>query len=119
MTNTLNTPVEALEIAFPYRLVRYALRTGSGGTGLHRGGDGIVREYEMLAPAIVTMLSERRTVAPWGLAGGADGAAGRNTIIHADGSTEELPSKFSRRLHRGDRLRIETPGGGGFGRRPK
>ncbi len=115
MTNTLNTPVEALEIAFPFRLIRYALRAGSGGAGLHRGGDGIVREYEMLAPATVTMLSERRAVAPWGLAGGQAAQPGRNTIVHADGSEEELPSKFSRRLHPGDRLRIETPGGGGWG----
>ncbi len=115
MTNTLNTPVEALEIAFPFRLRRYALRSGSGGPGTHRGGDGIVREYEMLAPATVTMLSERRAVAPWGLAGGAEGDAGRNEIRHADGHTEQLPSKFSRRLMPGDRLRIETPGGGGWG----
>ena len=115
MTNTLNTPVEALEIAFPFRLRRYALRSGSGGPGMHRGGDGIVREYEMLAPATVTMLSERRSVAPWGLAGGAKGAAGRNEIRHADGHTDQLPSKFSRRLMPGERLRIETPGGGGWG----
>jgi N-methylhydantoinase B len=115
MTNTLNTPVEALEIAFPFRLLRYALRTTSGGRGFHPGGDGIVREYEMLAPATVTMLSERRSVAPWGLAGGAPGATGRNEIRHADGSVEELPSKFSRRVGAGDRLHIATPGGGGWG----
>jgi N-methylhydantoinase B len=115
MTNTLNTPVEALEIAFPFRLRRYALRRGSGGEGVHRGGDGIIREYEILAPATVTMLSERRTVAPWGLAGGAEGAAGRNEIRHADGRVDQLPSKFSRRVQPGDRLRIETPGGGGWG----
>jgi N-methylhydantoinase B len=115
MTNTLNTPVEALELVFPFRLVRYALRRGSGGAGLHQGGDGIVREYTILAPATVTMLSERRAVAPWGLAGGAAGAPGRNLLLHADGRTEELPSKFTRHLHPGDRLRVETPGGGGWG----
>ncbi len=116
MTNTLNTPVEALEIAFPFRVRRYGLRTGSGGDGLHRGGDGIVREYELLAPATVTMISERRAVAPWGLAGGDAGQPGRNTLIHADGTEEALPSKFTRRLHPGERLRVETPGGGGWGK---
>ena len=93
MTNTLNTPIEALEIAFPFQLVRYALRRGSGGAGQHRGGDGIVREYLILAPATVTMLSERRAVAPWGLAGGENGMAGRNLLIRASGSVEELRSK--------------------------
>jgi N-methylhydantoinase B len=116
MTNTLNTPIEALEMAFPFRLERYSLRTGSGGAGLHRGGDGIVREYRFLAPVTVTMLSERRAVAPWGAAGGQAGALGRNLLMRADGSSEELASKFTRRLVAGDRLRIETPGGGGWGR---
>ncbi len=115
MTNTLNTPVEALEIAFPFRVWRYGLRAGSGGAGQHRGGDGIVREYELLAPATVTMISERRAVAPWGLAGGEAGQPGRNTLIRADGTEEALPSKFTRRLHPGERLRVETPGGGGWG----
>jgi N-methylhydantoinase B len=115
MTNTLNTPVEALEMAYPLRVRRYGLRPGSGGAGRRRGGDGIVREYELLAPATVTMLSERRAVAPWGLAGGAPGQPGRNLLIHPDGKQEELLSKFSRRLSPGERLRIETPGGGGWG----
>ncbi|MCC6457371.1 MAG: hydantoinase B/oxoprolinase family protein [Caldilineaceae bacterium] len=115
MTNTLNTPLEALEMAFPFRLQRYALRAASGGKGAHHGGDGIVREYLLLAPATVTMLSERRTVAPWGLAGGDPGATGRNLLIHADGRVEELPSKFTRYLEAGMQLRIETPGGGGWG----
>jgi len=115
MTNTLNTPVEALEIAFPFRLERYSLRWGSGGVGHHRGGDGIVRQYRLLEPAVVTMQSERRSTAPWGLAGGAPGQCGRNVLIHPDGSEEELPAKFTRRLAAGDRLRIETPGGGGWG----
>ena len=115
MTNTLNTPVEALEIAYPFRVRRYGLRAGSGGAGLHRGGDGIVREYELLTTATVTMISERRAVAPWGLAGGASGLTGRNTLIHADGTEELLASKFTRRLHAGEGLRVETPGGGGWG----
>jgi N-methylhydantoinase B len=115
MTNTLNTPVEALEMAFPFRLECYGLRRGSGGAGQRRGGDGIVREYRFLAPVTVTMLSERRARAPWGLAGGAVGAVGRNVLVRANGVTEELLSKFTRRAFAGDRLRIETPGGGGWG----
>ncbi len=115
MTNTLNTPIEALEMAFPLRLERYALRAQSGGRGLHQGGDGMVREYRFLAPVTVTMLSERRAVAPWGLAGGQAGAPGRNLLLRANGINEELASKFTRRLAAGDRLRIETPGGGGWG----
>jgi N-methylhydantoinase B len=117
MTNTLNTPVEALEIAYPFRVRRYSLRTGSGGNGLHRGGDGIAREYEFLAPVTVTLISERRAVAPWGLAGGQPGAPGRNLLILRNGEEAELPSKFTRRFQPGERLRIETPGGGGWGGR--
>jgi N-methylhydantoinase B len=116
MTNTLNTPVEALEMAFPFRLLHYGLRAGSGGKGAHHGGDGVVREYLLLAPATVTIMSERRTVAPWGLAGGDAGATGRNLLIHADGRMEILPSKFTRYLEAGTRLRVETPGGGGWGK---
>ncbi len=115
MTNTLNTPVEALEIAFPFRITQYSLRTGSGGAGKHRGGDGVVREYELLRAATVTMLSERRALSPWSLEGGKAGAPGRNVLIHPDGTEEVLPAKFTRRLAPGDRLRIETPGGGGWG----
>jgi N-methylhydantoinase B len=115
MTNTLNTPVEALERTFPFRIRTYALRTGSGGTGTHRGGEGLVREYELLEPATVTVLSTRRQHAPWGVAGGSSGAPGRNTLIRGDGSEEPLPAQFSRRLAANDRLRIETPGGGGWG----
>ncbi|GIK72070.1 MAG: 5-oxoprolinase [Chloroflexota bacterium] len=117
MTNTLNTPVEALEIVYPFRVRRYGVRTGSGGAGTHHGGDGIVREYELLTSATVTMISERRAVAPWGLAGGEAGQPGRNILIHANGMEEMLPSKFTRRLHTGDRLRVETPGGGGWGKK--
>ena len=115
MSNTLNTPVEALELAYPLRLTRYHLRRGSGGAGQHRGGDGIVREYEILRPTTATILSERRAIAPWGLAGGSAAAPGRNVLIDTDGSEEELSSKVTRRLRPGQRLRIETPGGGGWG----
>ena len=116
MSNTLNTPVEALEQVFPFRITEYRVRKGSGGEGRYRGGDGVVRAYEMLAPATVTVLSERRTEGPWGLCGGEAGAPGRNLLLRADGTEEVLPSKFTRHLQPGDRLRIETPGGGGFGR---
>jgi N-methylhydantoinase B len=115
MTNTLNTPIEALEMTFPFRVTTYGLRSGSGGAGRHRGGHGVVREYLLLAPTTVTMLGERRSVPPWGLAGGEPGATGRNVLLHRDGTTETLPGKFTRRLQPGDRLRIETPGGGGWG----
>ena len=115
MTNSLNTPAEALEYAYPLRVQRSALRTGSGGRGRYHGGDGIVREIEVLTDAEVTLLAERRTRGPWGLAGGGDGAAGKASIVHPDGSAQELPGKFNLRLHKGDRIRIETPGGGGWG----
>jgi N-methylhydantoinase B len=115
MTNTLNTPVEALEMAFPFRLLRYGLRHGTGGAGRYQGGDGIIREYALLAAATVTMLSERRVIAPWGLAGGQPGQPGHNLLQRVDGTQEELHSKFTRRLFPGDRLVIETPGGGGWG----
>lgn len=115
MTNTLNTPVEALERAFPLRIRRYALRANSGGSGTHHGGDGLVREYEFLAPATVTMLSERRSLAPAGLAGGEDGEVGRNVLIAPDGAETLLSAKFNRQFQAGECLRVETPGGGGFG----
>ncbi|MEX0820561.1 MAG: hydantoinase B/oxoprolinase family protein [Rhodothermales bacterium] len=114
MTNTLNTPVEALELAFPFRVDAYALRRGSGGDGIHPGGDGLVRRYRLLEPATVTLLSERREHGPWGLAGGSPGRPGRNVLLR-DGVEERLPSKFSRRLDAGDVLIVETPGGGGWG----
>ena len=117
MSNTLNTPIEALEFQFPFRITEYALVPDSGGAGKHYGGQGIVREYQMLAPVTVTMLSERRRYAPWGLAGGAPGRKGQNILIDAHGNLTVLPGKFTRRLVAGDRLRIETPGGGGYGER--
>ncbi len=115
MTNTLNTPVEALEQTYPFRIVTYQLRSGSGGAGRFRGGDGLVRVYELLVPTTATMLSTRRNRGPWGREGGADGAPGRTVLVRPDGSEEELPAHFSETLPAGSRLRIETPGGGGFG----
>ena len=116
VTNSLNTPAEALEYSYPLRVMKYALRAGSGGAGKHRGGDGIIREMEVLADATVTLLADRRKFRPYGLAGGEDGAPGRTEILRADGSTELMPSKGSTRLRRGERVRIETPGGGGWGK---
>lgn len=114
MTNTLNTPVEALEHAYPFRLSRYAIRRGSGGAGQYRGGDGVVRAYEFDTPATVTLMTERRQSRPPGIAGGDGGAVGVNRLIR--GSTdEELPAKGSIDVQPGDRLIIETPGGGGYG----
>ncbi len=110
MSNTLNTPVEALELEFPLRVVEYAVRRGSGGAGAHRGGDGIIREYEVLEDMQLSLLTERRRHAPPGAEGGDPGKPGRNLL---DG--EELPSKVGRQLRAGQRLRIETPGGGGHG----
>ena len=115
MTNSLNTPAEALEYAYPLRVQRYEIRRGSGGAGKYRGGDGIVREIEVLTEAEVTLLSERRTHAPFGLAGGNDGEKGNACAMRTDGSTEKLPGKFSLRLSKGERIRIESPGAGGFG----
>ncbi len=116
MTNTLNTPVEALEFALPIRVRRYALRRGSGGAGKHRGGDGLIREIEFLTPAHVTILSERRRRGPYGLAGGLPGKPGRNLLFRADGSpAQELPGKVTFDVAAGDLLSIQTPGGGGWG----
>ena len=116
MTNSLNTPAEALEYAYPIRLRKYSFRAHSGGAGLHTGGDGIVREIEVLCNAQVTLLADRRSRGPYGLAGGADGAPGRTSIVRQDGSAEEIPGKTSVRLHSGERVRIESPGGGGWGK---
>jgi N-methylhydantoinase B len=115
MTNSLNTPAEALEYAYPVRVTQYGLRRGSGGEGRHRGGDGVVREIEVLTDAEVTMLSDRRKRGPYGLEGGSAGVAGKNEIVRLDGSVEPMPSKGSARLKKGERIRVETPGGGGFG----
>jgi N-methylhydantoinase B len=116
MTNSLNTPAEALEYAYPIRLRQYSLRSNSGGAGLHNGGDGIIREIEVLTDAQVTVLADRRTRGPYGLAGGADGAPGRTLVIRLDGSEEQIAGKTSVRLRSGERVRIESPGGGGWGK---
>jgi N-methylhydantoinase B len=115
MTNSLNTPAEALEYAYPVRLRRYSLRPGSGGRGRYTGGDGIAREIEVLTDAQVTVLADRRSRGPYGLSGGSEGAPGRTIIVRRDGSEEELPGKASVRLRSGDRVRVESPGGGGWG----
>lgn len=114
MTNTLNTPVEALEYAYPLRVRRYSLRSGSGGRGKHCGGDGLVREIEFLDPAQVTILSERRRLAPYGLQGGEPGQRGRNVLVR-DGEERELPGKVEIDVKPGDVLSVRTPGGGGWG----
>jgi N-methylhydantoinase B len=110
MSNTLNTPTEALETEFPVRVREHSVRRGSGGAGELRGGDGLVREIEALAPLTYTLLTERRAHAPRGRAGGEDGLPGRNLL-----NGEPLPSKAAGKLRPGDRLRLETPGGGGYG----
>jgi N-methylhydantoinase B len=115
MTNSLNTPAEALEYAYPLRVRKYSLRPNSGGVGKHRGGDGIVREIEVLTGAEVTLLSERRTHGPYGLSGGKDGLPGTASVIRKDGSSQTLPGKFNIRLSKGERIQIETPGAGGWG----
>jgi N-methylhydantoinase B/oxoprolinase/acetone carboxylase alpha subunit len=116
MSNTRNTPVEAIEQYLPVRIRQYRLRTDSSGAGEFPGGEGLVREYEFLAPATVTVLSERRRGQPYGAAGGGPGGRGRNTLIR-DGVEQPLPGKIELAVRAGDRLRIETPGGGGWGAR--
>jgi len=110
MSNTLNTPTEALETEFPVRVREHSVRRGSGGAGEHQGGDGLVREIQALAPLTFTLLTERRAHAPRGRSGGEDGQPGRNLL-----NGEPLPSKAAGKLRPGDRLRLETPGGGGYG----
>jgi N-methylhydantoinase B len=118
MTNSLNTPIEALEYAYPFRVVRYGYRLGSGGNGRFSGGDGLIRELELLTDAQVTVLADRQTIAPYGLQGGADGTPGRLSILHEgnEGKAQQLPGKCSVRAAKGDVIRVETPGGGGWGR---
>jgi N-methylhydantoinase B len=113
MSNTLNTPVEALELEFPLRIVCYAVRRKSGGAGRNRGGDGVIREFEALAPLHYSLITERRRHRPPGAEGGEPGQAGRNLL---DGVA--LPAKAIGKLEPGQRLRIETPGGGGLGSAP-
>lgn len=117
MTNTKNTPVEALERAYPLRVRRYRLRRGSGGEGLAPGGEGIERDLEVLEDCTVSLITERRTSRPWGLEGGQPGAPGENWLLPGgdEGRAEPLPDKCTIRLRRGDVLRMRTPGGGGWG----
>jgi len=110
MTNTLNTPIESLEMHYPLRVSRYQIRRGSGGFGQKKGGEGLIREMVFLAPAQLTLLTERREHKPWGLSGGGDGSSGENLL-----NGERLPAKTSVAVKSGDRLTIKTPGGGGYG----
>lgn len=110
MSNTRNTPVESLERAYPLRVLEYAVRRGTGGTGAHHGGDGVLRRYQALVPCTATLLTERRRIAPPGANGGGDGARGRNSL-----NGEELPAKCRVTMKAGESLSIETPGGGGYG----
>ncbi|HLE16352.1 MAG TPA: hydantoinase B/oxoprolinase family protein [Anaerolineales bacterium] len=114
MTNTLNTPIEALEFTYPLRVLRYEIRRGSGGSGLFQGGNGVRRDIQLLTDAQVTLLTERRRTSPYGLAGGNPGEPGQNCLIR-DGEEQSLPGKGSFYLKRGDILSIRTPGGGGYG----
>src|SRR6266446_492766 len=116
MTNSLNTPAEALEYAYPLRVREYRIRKGSGGKGKRRGGDGVIREIETLAEARMSLLADRRRNAPYGLHGGEDGKPGSAAIV-SDGKARKIGSKGSWELTAGDRVRIETPGGGGWGKK--
>ena len=117
MTNTLNTPVEALEFEFPLRIRQYSIRRGTGGIGKYRGGDGILREIEFLGPAHVTILAERRLKGPYGLMGGKPGGKGIDCLWRRENqTTTQLPAKISTEVSEGDVLSIGTPGGGGYGR---
>ncbi|RMH51954.1 MAG: hydantoinase B/oxoprolinase family protein [Zetaproteobacteria bacterium] len=114
MTNTANTSIELLEMHYPLRVERYAVRRGSGGAGRHRGGDGLIRSWRVLSPCALTLLSERRSSAPQGAAGGAPGAPGENLLLR-DGRERRLPAKCELALRPGDLLTVATPGGGGWG----
>ncbi len=117
MTNTKNTPIESLEAHYPFRIRRYTLRHGSGGPGLHAGGDGIEREIEFLTPATLSLMGERRRTSPWGLAGGGPGACGEDWLFTAGGERRRLDGKTTLDVDPGDRLLVLTPGGGGWGNR--
>jgi N-methylhydantoinase B len=116
MTNTLNTPAEALEMQYPLRVRRFERNADTGGHGRFRGGDGTVRELEALADCEGTILSDRRISQPYGLSGGDAASAGRNSIVRADGAETDIAGKARFALTRGQMLRIRTPGGGGFGK---
>jgi N-methylhydantoinase B len=116
MTNSWNTPIEVFEQVYPVRMRRYAVRRGSGGRGRHKGGDGIIREIEFLTDTQVGLLCDRRLRGPYGLSGGADGAPGKNSIVDLQGKSTALPGKTSLQAKAGSILKIETPGGGGWGK---
>jgi N-methylhydantoinase B/oxoprolinase/acetone carboxylase alpha subunit len=120
MTNTKNTPIEALERAFPMRVTRYRLRRDSGGAGQFAGGEGIERDLEMLEDVTVSLITERRTSRPWGLNGGEPGATGENWLLPRgrESNAQRLPDKCTIQMHAGDVLRMLTPGGGGWGASP-
>lgn len=115
MTNTRMTDPEVLELRYPVRLEEFSIRRGSGGKGGQRGGDGAVRRIRFLEPMTAVIVASRRAVAPFGLAGGSDGLAGRQWVERADGSMEELAGTARVELAPGDVFAIATPGGGGFG----
>jgi N-methylhydantoinase B len=115
MTNTKNTPIEALETHYPFRVVRNRLRSGSGGKGRYPGGEGIEREIEFMVPATVSLMGERRLNPPWGLQGGEPGACGEDWLVPAGGDPRRVPGKTTFEVAAGDRLLIRTPGGGGWG----
>jgi len=116
MTNTMNTPVEALEYSYPFMVTEYSIRRGTGGRGARPGGDGMVREILVQSEAEITVLSERRKMPPYGLLGGEPGKVGRNILVRG-GKRVKMDGKFSTSLHKNDLVRIETPGGGGYGKR--
>jgi N-methylhydantoinase B len=115
MTNSLNTPVEALEYAYPFRVVHYGYRHGSGGKGRFRGGDGLIRELQLLTDAQVTLLADRQKIGPYGLQGGENGTPGHISLLH-NGQWSSVPGKVSLIASKGDVIRVETPGGGGWGK---
>ena len=118
MTNTLNTPIEAMEFEFPLRMHRYSIRKDSGGNGQNKGGDGLIREMEFLVPAHLTILSERRKNPPYGLQGGLPGTPGANLLKRpTEGDEIPLPAKTSIGVKSGDILSVQTPGGGGHGKK--
>jgi N-methylhydantoinase B len=115
MTNTENTPLESLGQHYPFRVTRYTLREGSGGTGLHPGGEGIEREILFEKAATLSLMGERRRHRPWGLNGGGPGATGEDWLVRSDGEQIRLGGKTTMDVEAGDRLRVFTPGGGGWG----
>ncbi len=115
MTNTWNTPIEALELEYPLRVTAYKIRENSGGKGKHRGGNGIIREYLFLTDVEISLQTERRKFSPWGLKGGMNASRGKNLLIKQNGEVVQLPGRITISAKKGERLRIETPGGGGYG----